>query len=142
MSYDLMIFEESVAPKKKEDFMLWYSEQVKWKEDHDYQDHSVTSEALRNWFMDMIKTFPPMNGPLASFEDDDDDEKLTDYSIGKNIIYAAFAWSVQEEAYKAMRTLAIKHKVGFFDVSTDNGEILFPSATGNKETAKPWWKIW
>jgi hypothetical protein len=139
MSYDLMVFEESVAPNKKDDFMLWYSEQVKWKEKHNYQDYSVTSKALQNWFMEMIETFPPMNGPLAS---DDDDDKITDYCIGKNVIYAAFAWSVQKEAYKKMRELAAKHMVGFFDVSAENGEILFPSTTDENNTVKPWWKIW
>lgn len=41
------------------------------------------------------------------------DNRLTDYSLGTSVIYAAFAYSVADEAYTAMRKLAIKHKVGF-----------------------------
>jgi len=39
---------------------------------------------------------------------------------------AAFAWSASGEAYAAVRMLALKHKVGFFDVSGSDGEIVFP----------------
>lgn len=52
--------------------------------------------------------------------------ELTDYSLGSSVIYAAFAYSVADEAYTAMRELAIKHKVGFFDVSSNEGDIIFP----------------
>jgi len=146
MSYDLMVFEPSVAPKSRNEFMAWYNKQTEWSEEHGYQDHSVTSEALKNWFMEMIKHFPPMNGPLASDDDDDiDDPKTTDHCIGKSVIYSAFAWSVAEEAHAKMRELAIKHSVGFFDVSANNGEILFPgemSVSNSTSLKKPWWQFW
>ena len=51
---------------------------------------------------------------------------MVDYSIGYNVIYAAFSWSVADEAYELMRSLAQKHKVGFFDVSGDDGDIILP----------------
>lgn len=51
------------------------------------------------------------------------------YCIGRDVIYVAFAWSVADEAYKLMRSLAQKHNVGFFDVSTDNGDIILPDGT-------------
>ncbi len=140
MSYDLMVFEPSVAPKSRNEFMVWYGDQTRWAEDHNYQDHAVTSVALQGWFKEMIEHFPPMNGPLAS--DDVDDPKLTDHCIGKNVIYSAFAWSVAEEAYLKMRELAIKHNVGFFDVSADEGEILFPGVVQKNVEKKPWWKLW
>lgn len=140
MSYDLMVFEASVAPKSRDEFMVWYREQTKWSEGHNYQDHSITSQSLQNWFKEMIQFFPPMNGPLAS--DDVDDPKITDHCIGHNVIYSAFAWSVAEEAHPKMRELAIKHAVGFFDVSADNGEILFPNQNERLEVKKPWWKFW
>ena len=139
MSYDLMVFEVSAAPKTKKEFMAWYGAQTEWSEDHSYQDHSVTSEPLQNWFKEMIEYFPPMNGPLAS--DDVDDPKVTDHCIGNSVIYSAFSWSVAEEAYPKMRELAIKHSVGFFDVSTDNGEILFPGESHEEESKRPWWRF-
>ena len=43
-----------------------------------------------------------------------------------DIIYAVFSWSVADEAYELMRSLAQKHKVGFFDVSGDDGDIILP----------------
>lgn len=130
MSYDLMVFEISKAPAAKKEFMAWYEKQVEWDEEHDYQSVGVASPALQSWFLEMKDTFPPMNGD-GSLDADilEKDESLasrmTDYSIGREMIYAAFAWSAAEEAYQQMRFLAQKHKVGFFDVSGE-GEIILP----------------
>jgi hypothetical protein len=126
MSYDLMVFEPGSAPPDRADFMTWYHNQTQWAEPHGYNDPSVTSARLRPWYDDMTIEFPDMNGPGIS-DDDFDNPKLTDYSIGQSVIYAAFAWSQAEGAYNAMRGLAVKHGVGFFDVSADEGEILEPS---------------
>jgi hypothetical protein len=65
-----------------------------------------------------------MNGPNAS--SDYDDPNVTDYSIGRSVIYAAFAWSVAAPALKEVDRLATKHGVGFFDVSSEEGEVRFP----------------
>lgn len=134
MSYDLMVFEKSKVPTSKKEFILWYEKQVEWSEEHDYKTISVSSPALQNWFMEMKNTFPPMDGEYAPDPDLlDEDENLeshtVDYCIGRDVIYVAFAWSVADEAYKLMRSLAQKHNVGFFDVSTDNGDIILPDGT-------------
>lgn len=150
-----MVFRKEAAPKTRTEFMKWYEDQTEWTEEHSYDDPANTSPELRNWFMEMIQTFPAMNGPFAS--DDDDNTNVSDYSVGKDVIYVAFAWSLAEEAYKTMLKLAEKHGVGFFDVSSDNGDILFPDngklkpidnptnnsngSTGGQEN-KPWWKFW
>jgi hypothetical protein len=123
LSYDLMVFEPSAAPRQHDMFLEWYHDQTNWAEPHSYDDPKVTSPRLAAWFYDIIKTFPPMNGPLRS--EDVDDPKVTDYSIGTVLIYAAFAWSQDRAAYAAVRQLAEKHRVGFFDVS-GNSEIVFP----------------
>lgn len=151
MSYDLMVFEKESAPKNRKDFMDWYGKQTEWSESHNYDDPKVSSSKLHVWFIEMIKAFPAMNGPFAS--DDYDNDNVSDYSIGKDVIYVAFAWSVAEQAYKTMIDLAEKVGVGFFDVSSDNGGIYFPvdgklvpidnPSNNNKSTkTKPWWKIW
>jgi hypothetical protein len=124
MSYDLMVFEPTAAPRARGDFMAWYEEQTEWSEPHGYDDPKVSSPSLRAWFMEMIETFPAMNGPHAS--DDFDDARVTDYSVGKDVIYACFAWSQVDPAFQAMATLAKKHGVGFFDVSADEDAIVFP----------------
>ncbi len=118
MSYDLMVFEKTKAPAVKKDFMAWYERQAEWNEEHDYTTIGVSSEALQNWFMEMKETFPPMNGEYApDLKLLDENEKLesylTDYCIGQDVIYAAFAWSVADEAYELMRSLARKHNVVF-----------------------------
>lgn len=136
MSYDLMVFEKAKAPTTRKEFMAWYEKQTEWSEEHDYQTISVSSSALQKWFMEMKKKFPPMNGeyapnldPLDENEAEDLERHTVDYSIGHDMIYAAFSWSVAEEAYELMRSLAQKHGVGFFDVSADEGDIILPDGT-------------
>jgi hypothetical protein len=128
MSYDLMVFRPDIAPHTRPEFMNWFDEQTKWAEGHSYNDPAVTSVDLKGWFMEMIKTFPALNGPYAV--DEYEDDSVTDYCIGKDVIYVAFAWSVAEKAYPKMKEVAERHSVGFFDVSADNGEILFPDNNG------------
>lgn len=148
MSYDLMVFEPTAAPRERHDFMLWYEQQTQWSEGHDYNDPKVTSPLLRSWFMEMIKSFPAMNGPYAS--DDVDNSRVTDYSIGKDVIYACFAWSLVDSAFTTMASLARTHGVGFFDVSADDGAIVYPGefdsfsklARATSQTKKPWWRVW
>ena len=129
MSYDLMVFERTKAPQKRKEFLVWYDKETEWSEEHGYDDPAVTSPALRNWYEEMIKTFPNMNGPDApddELDDEDAEAHLTDYSIGHHVIYAAFSWSVADEAYEKMKELAHKHGVGFYDVSGDDGDIVLP----------------
>jgi hypothetical protein len=158
MSYDLMVFKKESAPKTRADFMKWYYVQTEWAEDHDYSDPKVTSEELKGWFLDMIKIFPAMNGPYADDTDDDvDNENITGYTIGRDVIYVDFRWSVVEKAFNTTVLLAEKHGIGFFDVSSDNGDILFPEKNGwrpienlvsnnpgpgNNTVKKPWWRFW
>ena len=133
MSYDLMVFEKSKAPRNKKDFMAWYWKQVEWSEEHDYLSIGIASPDLQNWFMEMIETFPPMNGEYSPSDEqiegnEDLETYLTDYCIGHDVIYTAFAWSVAEEAYNLITQLAKKHGVGFFDVSGDE-DVIFPDGT-------------
>ena len=146
MSFDLMVFNKKVAPKNEPAFIKWYENQAEWSEEHSYDDPANTSDDLKNWFMEIIETFPAMNGPFAT--EDEDDPKATDFCIGNNVIYAAFSWSEAEQAYETAYKLASKHKVGFFDASGDNS-ILFPDENGNliqidklNSKEKPWWKFW
>ena len=129
MSYDLMVFRPDIAPRTRVEFLKWYHIQVQWSEGHSYSDPAVTSDNLKNWFFEMIESFPALNGPYAKDEDDVDDY-TTDYCIGKDVIYVTFAWSLAESAYEKMKTLAEKHQVGFFDVSSNEGDILFPDNNG------------
>ena len=118
-----MVFDPTVAPRDRAGFAKWYDQQTEWSESHTYDDPDVCSPALQAWFHEMRESFPAMNGPYKS---ESMDSAVTDYSIGRFVIYAAFAWSVAPKALMHMRDLAAKHRVGFYDVS-DTDEILYPS---------------
>ncbi|RXZ82971.1 hypothetical protein EBB07_08670 [Paenibacillaceae bacterium] len=129
MSYDLMAFDPLKAPADKETFMKWYEQQVAWQEDGNYSDISVASENLRNFYIELTQSFPSMNVDEETFEAMEEagtDNRLTEYGIREESIYVSFAWSIAEEAYSTMRELAEKHKVGFFNVSSTEGEIIVP----------------
>lgn len=128
VSYDLMVFDPPAAPRELAAFLAWWKQQSAWSESHGYQDPGVTTPQLRAWFQDVAASFPPMNGPLAV--DEPDDESATDYSIGRQVIYAAFAWSRAADAYQRVFAAAKKHGVGFFDASGEGGEVWLPDASG------------
>lgn len=129
MSYDLMAFEISKAPKNREEFLKWYDKQAEWEEEHDYNNINVSSEKLQAFYKEIIKTFPSMNGEDSPSDEEIEnnpelEDYLTDYCIGYDVIYIAFSWSKEEEAYNLMKKLCKKYQVGFFDVSGD-GEVFY-----------------
>lgn len=125
MSYDLMVFEPAAAPKNHAAFMEWYFKLTKWN-DGPYDNPSNTSERLKLWVQDMQRTFPDMNGPDAESALEDDDGVLSDYTIGRQFVYAGFAWSKAVEAAGEAERLAKLHGVGFFDVSSNGEEVYLP----------------
>jgi hypothetical protein len=131
LSYDLMVFAVDLAPKERDAFLEWYEQQAEWEEDHSYDDPAVTSLELQAWFSDMIKSYPPMNGPHSPRDLPKEESSVTDYSIGRSVIYAAFAWSKAEETYRSVFALAGKHRVGFFDASSKNAAVWLPDGKGD-----------
>ena len=123
-----MVFDKMSVPKNRIAFMKWYEEQTNWNEDHEYNDPKLTTDKLKNWFMEIIKIFPQMDGTFAptieEINEMENDSYVTGYSIRKNIIYATFSWSLAKEAFKTVKELAKKYDVGFFDCS-GTGEINF-----------------
>lgn len=126
MSYYLMVFEPEAAPKSHAAFLEWFQRQTKWNEGHSYNDPAVTSARLRAWFDDMRLHFPPLNGPFSTEELPEDEGTAADYSIGKQIIYVAFAWSKATEAAQMTMDTAVRHGVGVFDVISNNEEVYLP----------------
>jgi hypothetical protein len=130
MSYDLLVFAPAKAPNEREAFLSWWEETSEWSEDHSYDDPKVSTPELQAWFLEMIKSYPAMNGPFSSEEFPEDDSAVTDYSVGKEAIYAAFAWSKAEAAYEQVFSLAAKHQLGFFDASSETGAVWLPDGKG------------
>lgn len=154
MSYDLMVFDAAAPPSDHDGFMAWYRKQTEGDESHGYDNPDVTTPELRGWFFDMIEQFPAMNGPHAS--QDDDDPKVSDYSISRSVIYVAFTWSQAELAAQTTFRLAEKHGVGLFDLSSEEGQVWMPNDRGqyvcingddsvngdNGSPTKRWWQFW
>jgi hypothetical protein len=125
VSYDLMVFVPAAPPADRAGFMAWFDAQVKWDEDRDYSDPTGTDDALRAWFLEMIGRYPAMNGPYAT-EDFAHPETIAGYTIGRSLIYIDFRWSALQDAYRATLELAMKHRLGFFDVSAEDGQVWVP----------------
>ncbi|WP_200921851.1 MULTISPECIES: hypothetical protein [unclassified Sphingomonas] len=138
MSYDLLVFDPSVAPRERAAFMQWFEAQTDWSEGEGTVE--ALPEALRHWHQAMLPAWPDMQ----EVEDDRiDDPHVTGYSLGANVIYVDFRWSVANEAYETVRRLAIEHRVGFYDVSGDegDGEIYFPGDEPNPPSGGAWRQI-
>ena len=128
MSYDLSVFEPSIAPRRRQASLDWYDGQVRWTEPHGYGNPEVSSPGLAGWFRKMIEIFPPLNEPFQGEAGDDPDEANTaEYSVGRAMIYVCFRWSQRDMAHAEVRRLAAIHRVGFLDASGEGTEIVFPS---------------
>lgn len=123
MSYDLLVFDPEIAPRERSAFLQWFEAQTDWGEGDVQVD--TLPEPLRRWHQAMLQAWPDMQ---EIDDDQTDDPHVTGYSFGAHVIYADFRWSVAEEAYEAVRRLAVECRVGFYDVSGDegDGEIYFP----------------
>jgi hypothetical protein len=141
MSYDLMVFEPSAAPRDRGDFLAWYGQQTEWSEPHSYSDTNVTSPNLRKWYEAITREFPDLNGP--GVRDDEISDRHSEYSIGTNVIYASISWTEAEDAYDLVRRFAVEHTVGFYDASGDegDGEIYFPGDTLRPPSVGTWRQI-
>lgn len=129
MSYDILICDPTTVPTTNPtDFLNWYDNATQYNEDRDYNTTEGTTHTLTAFFDDIRKHYPPMNGPYAIDEDELDDyfahspepvfdDVITDYTIGTNFIYAAFAWSQADKAKQLAHTLATHHGLVFVDIS-------------------------
>ncbi|MBT2747946.1 MULTISPECIES: hypothetical protein [unclassified Lysobacter] len=128
MSYDLMLFDPSAAPRDRAEFLRWYRAQVQWSEPHDYRDPATTCAPLAAVYFDLLHEFPNLHA-IDSDGLDEGNLKIAEYSFGYAIVYIAFRWPVADAAYSTVSALAEKHGVGFFDVTADYYPLIwFPPA--------------
>ena len=120
-----MVFEPGAAPKDHRAFIEWYFTLTKWS-DGPYHDPARTSARLQSWLLEMQRTFPDGNTPEAEIHLQDDDGVLADYTIGRQFVYASFAWSKAVAAASEAERVARLYGVGFFDVSSDGEEVWLP----------------
>jgi hypothetical protein len=121
MSYDILVFDPAHAPREREAFLQWWDAQANWSEPHRYNDPAFTTPSLRAWFMEMIERFPALSGPYAASRD----QRTASYCIGYHLIYVAISFDKQATHERA-HELAGKHRLGFFEASSPDGEIWLP----------------
>lgn len=121
MSFDIVIFDmDATGITTRAAFTDWFGKFTDWSDDRGYDITDGSTEPIAGFYREIIKDFPPMNGPLAGNDDDDelddayyDNPKVTDYSIGVDGIYAAVAYSQAEVFSARVMELAPQFNVGF-----------------------------
>jgi hypothetical protein len=137
MSYDLMVFQPSAAPAKRPDFLDWYDQHTEWDDDRAYDDPATSAPALQAFYAEMVAVFPPLS-PAQEQEQEQRQEhdSGTDYAIAPSLIYMSFLdWDKIDQAHDTVFRLAAKHALGFFDVSSDLGEVWLPDNKGGMRIA-------
>lgn len=119
ISYDILAFDP--AATSDEDFPQWWAQQSEWGESHGYDDASMTTPALAAFYAELVQTFPDLNGSGAA--NPTNSARVTDYSIGTSLVYAAFACSQAEAARAAFLEAAQRHGVAVALVSDDDSII-------------------
>lgn len=146
MSCDILVFDKSKAPKASIEFRKWFEEKSKWSEERDYFDIKGTTKPLVDFFMELNQIFPEMNGPYSPTEevinnDPDIELRLADYTIGSDLIYIGFSWSLAKEAENKVRELAFKYGLGYSDMvniywDENNSERLAIKAKNKPSTKR------
>ena len=125
MSYYLAVFDPDDVPCSKPEFRVWFRNITEWDLSRSYDNPDAMTPKLRAWFDEVRVKFPPMNGPLALSDEAFDAlgneavAYVTDYSIDTQMVYAAFAWSVAEEAEWFFHESALRRGLGFYDPQSD-----------------------
>ncbi|EFV13914.1 hypothetical protein [Segniliparus rugosus] len=130
MSYDIFAFDTG-AVSADEELLPWFREQAEWSEARDYSDPEGAAPELQALYRELIRLFPPLNGPHApEVSPDQDVSQFADYCIGSQILYVGFSWSQAEQARDAFVRLGLKHGAGVCEVSATPSVIHRPAETG------------
>ena len=123
MSYDILIFEPDVVTD--EDFPQWWEQVSRWEELRDYDTTEGSTPAIRAFYRDLIRAFPPFNGPdaLSDAELEEREEQglpVADYTIGADYIYIGVGWSDANALVKIVGQMAWTQRLAVAYVSEDN----------------------
>ena len=123
MSLDLCVYNKNKAPEEPVEFLKWFYDRTTWDGDRDYYDIKDTDQNLAEFFLEMVKICPALNGPYAPSEEEferdpdlEDSPLLTEYNIEEDLIYMGFSYNAPAEVFDKLEELAYKHGLGFFDM--------------------------
>ena len=129
MSYDILIFEPAAV--SDEEFPQWWEQVSRWEEPRDYYTTEGSTPAIRSFYRDLVRTFPPFNGPDA-LSDDEVDARLAqglpvaDYTIGEDLVYVGVSWSAAHALVTTVSELAWTHRFAVAYVSDDDAIVRPP----------------
>ena len=95
-----------------------------------YDSIERATPAIRSFYRDLVRTFPPFNGPGA-LSDEEVDARLAqglpvaDYTIGEDLVYVGVSWSAADALVTTVSELAWTHRLAVAYVS-DDGAIVRP----------------
>ena len=123
MSYDILIFEPDVVTD--EDFPQWWEQVSRWEEPRDYDTTEGSTPAIRAFYRDLIRAFPPFNGPDALSDAELEDREaeglpVADYTIGADYIYIGVGWSDANALVKIVGQMAWTQRLAVAYVSEDS----------------------
>ena len=124
MSYDILIFEPDVVTD--EDFPRWWKQVVsQWDEPYDFSTIEGSTPAIRAFYRDIIRTFPPFNGPYALTEEELDAREaeglpVADYTIGTDFIFISVGWSDANALVKIVGQMAWTLRLAVAYISEDS----------------------
>ena len=124
MSYDLLIFEPDSATD--DDFPRWWEQVVaQWDEPQGFSAIVGSTPAIRSIYRDLIRVFPPFNGPdaLSDAELEEREAKelpVADYTIGADYIYISVGWSDANTLVKIVGQMAWTQRLAVAYVSEDS----------------------
>lgn len=127
MSYDLLIFEPDCVTD--EDFPRWWEQAVaQWDEPGDFSTIDGSTPAIRSIYRDLIRTFPPFNGPDALSEEELEEREneglpVADYTIGADYIYISVGWSDANALVKIVGQMAWTQRLAVAYVSEDSSIV-------------------
>ena len=123
MSLDLCVYNKQKAPTDPVEFLKWFYERTAWEGERDYYDIKGTNQKLVDFFLEMVKICPAMNGPYAPTEEEfeanpdlEDSPLITEYNLEEDLIYMGFSYNAPAEVFEQLEALAYKHGLGFFDM--------------------------
>ena len=129
MSYDILIFEPDAVTD--EGFPQWWEQVSRWEEPRDYYTTEGSTPAIRSFYRDLVRAFPPFNGPGA-LSDDEVDARLAqglpvaDYTIGDDLVYVGVSWSAANALVTTVGELAWTHRLAVAYVSDDSAIVRPP----------------
>ncbi len=141
MSYDVLVFDPTIAPRAPRDFETWYNAALEMDE----VAFEALDEKLKVFFAHLSQEFPtaeqfnkrqaPRHGILGAFRrllgiappasTLFETAKVTDYSFAPGLIMAHFDLRVAEFALNRVHSAAMFAQVGFFDTCKPVADICF-----------------